>query len=535
MGFYQDHRAGSARWAQLPDVEAAGLCRGRGFHLGFFEGRALASDDDGPVFIAAGSGAGKLTSCVGWHAINDPGRNVFVDIKGEITVISIHNQVRMGKAAYVLNPHRMHGLPSHVCNVLAHLRPDSITLRIDIKLIAEFLIPSKSGGDGKFFEDQARAILEAFILYDVLARGRTSLPRVKRMVDVIQGDVGQWQSLAEAMAAIGDEDIAATIDALVTMQLDAGKTFASVMAEVRNGLAFLTDPAVRDALDEDADFTLEQALCDPVKPANVYVVVSGEMMGVLATYVRAVLGISLILKGRSPSTPRVTFVVDEAPQLGKADFLLRSMTVGRGLGARTILIAQDLGALRRVYGSEAEQTFLASSPTQLWFGIRDRETASLLSRSSGVQSLYYDDRLQQQRAAHARVQAIRSAMDGGGIGAALEARHQARLEGHQMMVARPLITEDEALRMPDDLSIVRVSGTGCPPILVSRPRYYEDRHNAGRYHPNPYVGSQDTVQVRGLLGMKTVRVIREPVPDAFAHLPQYCGGEWSYIEGYRPA
>lgn len=535
MSFYQDNRAGSARWAGLPDIMAAGLCREDGFHLGYFGGHKLGSAKDGPVLVVAGSGAGKLTTCVGWHAINDPGSNLILDIKGEIGAISIGNQARMGKPAYVINPQEMHGLPNNSCNLLSHLHPSSISLHSDIQLAAAALIVASGGGEARFFESQARSIFEAFAKYDVLSRGRTSLPRIKALIDTIQGDLGEWEALARAMIALGQSDVAATVNSIVAMQAEGSRAFGSIIAELNNGLSFLTDPALQASQQEDGDFTLEQALCTRGRPANVYLLVPGELLGIWQPFLRLVIGTAMTLKGRTPSAPRVTFLLDEAAQLGRADFLPRVMTLGRGLGVRPVIILQDIGALRTIYGHDAAQTFQASAESQIWFGIRDLDTANAMSGFLGKQSLRYEDTLQQKRAANAKSQAIQALLndDARYVAAALNARHHARAEAHQMIQGRALLTSDEALRLPNDHAIVYVAGGGCPPIYVARPTYFSMRCNAGRFHQNPYVGSPDSVQVRGLFGMKTARVIREPVPERFAHLPQYADGWWSYIEGYR--
>ena len=57
---------------------------------------------------------------------------------------------------------------------------------------------------------------------------------------------------------------------------------------------------------------------------------------------------------------------------------------------------------------------------------------------------------------------------------------------------------------------------------------------AGHYLPNPYHPPHTKVRIKSRIGSKWADVITEPVPDRFAHLPQYQGGTWSYVKGYRP-
>lgn len=486
MSFYTDWRLGSAHWASEAHIRASGLFCDDGFYLGQFGGRRLGTKSDGPVLIVAGSGSGKLTSYIGWHAINDPGNNLFIDIKGEITCISRRNQARLGKGDFVINPLLMHGQPNQNCNVLQPLDPRSISFHGDIKQVAEALIVSSGSGEAKFFESQARLIFEAFAKFDLLSRGRTSLPRIKRLIDVIQGDLDEWETLARSMISLGLEDVSATVNVIVAMQTHGDKAFGSIMAELANALGFLTDERLRESQSEEADFTLAEALCHPTRAANLYVIVPFEMLGVWAPFLRLVVRMAMIVKARSPHTPRVTFVLDEAGQL-KAEFLPQIMTLGRGLGITPVVAVQDLNAFAS-YGSNAAQTFLASAAYQIWFGMRDLHTGTMLSRRLGDQTLHFDDQRQQEIAGHAKRQAIRSLMsdDDDNLSATLNAYHHARLQTFQSVQSRALLTPDEALALPNTHGVVIAAGL-CPPILVERPPYYAVRCNAGRFDDNPYV------------------------------------------------
>jgi type IV secretion system protein VirD4 len=87
----------------------------------------------------------------------------------------------------------------------------------------------------------------------------------------------------------------------------------------------------------------------------------------------------------------------------------------------------------------------------------------------------------------------------------------------------------------EDQQILFVSGKSLKPIMRERHAYWTRPEWAGGFLPNPYHPPLDVVTIPSRRGPRTVRVIREPVPAAFAHLPQYADGTWAFAEGYRPS
>jgi type IV secretion system protein VirD4 len=112
-------------------------------------------------------------------------------------------------------------------------------------------------------------------------------------------------------------------------------------------------------------------------------------------------------------------------------------------------------------------------------------------------------------------------------------RHFEGASQNRTKQARPLMTPDEILAMPEDRQILFVSGKSLKPIYAERHAYWT-RPNA-LFLPNPYHPPLDTVTIPSRRGPRTFRVLRQAVPPAFAHLPQYADGTWAFVEGYRPS
>jgi type IV secretion system protein VirD4 len=530
--FYEEHRFGSGQWAD--DEHLPPLLRSKGPNLGLDgRGRLLNHPGDGPATMIAGSGGGKgLSGGLMFNACIYPGSMLVLDFKGEIASVSLAVQAAMGKYAYCVNPARVLGLPNHATDPLDLLRSDVRTLVPDAKMISEMLVPLSGAKEGKYFEEMARLLLEALMLTDVEEHSTGSLRNLYRIVNAIEGDAGMWAAFLRRMLASKYEHVRSIAGEMIFKREDAPKEFSGIVSDAKKTLSFLDDPAFLHSL-ESPSFSLS-VLCE--RPCNVYINIPAEYVGIWGPYLRLLVGVAMLYKQRRPEAPRVYFMLDECGQLGRAEFLLRAMTFGRGAGILTQAVFQDLGQITRHYGREGVQTFMASSQVRQVFGVRDLETAELVSRMLGTQTLSYDAELEQSAARRNKAHIIRELMAGGDpFEVGLNYAQQARASVNRTKMARSLLTPDELLRMPEDRQVLFVSGVGCPPIAAYRKPYFQHRSLAGKFLPNPYHPPLTHVRVPGRFGMRTAKVITEPVPEKFAEFPQYQSGLWSYVEGYKPS
>ncbi len=193
------------------------------------------------------------------------------------------------------------------------------------------------------------------------------------------------------------------------------------------------------------------------------------------------------------------------------------------------------GANTRNFGPTGLQGFMGSAALRQFFGVRDYQTAQLVSSMLGQETLEYDDTLRQSQARQAKRQAAMSILGGNDpFAAAQNFRHHAFEETHRTKQARALMTPDEVLAMPEDRQICFVSGKSLGPILGHKYPYYTRPEFAGRFLPNPFHPPLDGVSIPRRWGRGTAKVITEAVPKKFAHFPQYDAGSWSYVQGYRP-
>lgn len=540
--FHEEFRFGSARWASPTDVNLAGLRGASGPFLAFASDRPLRLAGDAPLVTFGGAGSGKLRDVLAynlcglrdrkgdWHA---PRRMLINDPRGELAAISIGNQIRLGKRAYCINPFNLHGLPRHRVNPWNVLRPDSLTYHTDVKLLVSDLITLPPRGDD-YFGKRARELSEALVKTHIATvapsttRDAISLAAFYELVNMVSIPSG-WTSLMTRMEAMPDGDIQRVAAEMDDKRKSAPKEYGAIIGSLNESVQSLSDPAIRDTL-SGSDFSLE-ILCQ--HDCNIYIVIPAEYLGLLAPIQRAIFGSAILYKNRHPAAPGVLLVVDEAAQLGNFEALMRAYSYGRGMGLRTWSFWQDPGQIVRNYGQPALSSFIGSSQCRQFFGVRDFDTARLVSNMLGQQTLEYDAVLEQDAARAKAAQLARDVLAGGDpFAAGFGMAQYKRAITHRTKQARALMTPDEIMTMPENEQILFISGLGLAPIRANKRPYFTCPQMAGGYLPNPYHKPHDRVHIAG---RGEVPVIREAVPPHLSHWPQHQSGQWAYVAGHRPA
>lgn len=530
----ETNRFGSAEWASKRQLSRADLLGGPGMQFGFFGQSALTLETDAPRLTIAGAGSGKMRDLLSMAVAGSAGmRNFILDPRGEIASVTMLNFATAGANLYCWNPTGLHDLPQHAMQPLDILKLESPSFHADCKFILQSLIPASGSASGKYFELRAQEWGEAFVKMLVEREGEVSFPSLYRTLNAIESNTGEWPNILEVMLGSSMESVRRCAGEMLAKQQDSPREFGSIVGELYAYLNFLDDPMLQRAL-ENPSASLS-ATCHPDQPATWFLNVPIEYVSIWAPVLRTMFTVQMLYKSRSPSSPPVNMIIDEAGQLGNFDALLRSFTFGRGAGVRAWALFQDAGQITRNFGPTGLQGFMGSAALRQFFGVRDYQTAQLVSSMLGQETLEYDDTLRQSQARQAKRQAAVSILGGSDpFAAAQNFRHHAFEETHRTKQARALMTPDEILAMPEDRQICFVAGKSLGPILGHKYPYYARPEFAGRFLPNPFHPPLDRVSIPRKWGRGTAKVITEAVPHKFAHLPQYDAGSWSYVQGYRP-
>tara|TARA_A100001391_G_scaffold153410_2_gene111239 strand:- start:13104 stop:14711 length:1608 start_codon:yes stop_codon:yes gene_type:complete len=527
------NRFGSAAFCDEEDLRRAGMFTQQPHSLliGFMGRKPIWYSGAGGLLLTAGARGGKLTTVLGYnlcHGIHTPSMLV-LDMKGELAAIS-QNQTPDRKHCIYWNPAELHSLPQHRINPVDYIRIDSPSLISDVKVLCHNLIPPSRNKSADYFEGRAREFLEAIILTLARMHGSLTLPELYKVVNLIPGGGESWLDFAFEMSEAGFEISSRIEEEIATLRNESsGSGYHGILGEIFKALSCLSDPVLMESVSPPFDFSLEQ-LCDSTNPIQLYLMPPAEFIQAWAPVIKAIFVAGMIYKSRKPNAPRQTWILDECAQLGGFPLITQLFTYGAGIGIRPWAVFQSAYQMDEI-GPNAGNIITSSAQVRSYFTVRDIETATAVSRMLGSQTLEYDDELRQERARHAKHQAMQSLLGGGDpFLSGLDVAHHKREAEFRSKQQRLLRTPDEILNMPQDEQIIFADGLPGP-VHAQRHAYYEQRFMAGRFHPNPYHPPTDRVRVKTRFGHAWRRVITEPVPAKFADYPQYRDGYWSRIEG----
>ncbi|MEJ8561566.1 type IV secretory system conjugative DNA transfer family protein [Yoonia sp. GPGPB17] len=524
---------GSASLASEAEMETAGLFEWTegSIYCGKAYGRRIWADFAGGYVLTAGARTGKLRDILMQNICSGvlPNETLLIfDIKGELAVTS-QNQTPDEKFCIFLNPHALHGMPQHKFNPVPHIRWSSETLISDIKVMLEGLLPQSGTSQAKYFELNAARIAEALCVILTKLNGTLTMPDLYDALLLLKSGGEAWLDFAYQMYRSGIPECVSVEAEINEARSDTSGGFRGIIGELDAALGCLSDDRLREALSGPFDASPED-FCRGDQAYQVYLMVPEDMIEPWAPMVKVILASAKTLKRRSPDAPRQTWFIDEAGRLFGYSQIVRLFTDGAGIGVRPFIVLQDFLQADQLMKGGA-QLISSSAAVKIFFGVRDDVTAKMVSNLLGYQTLRYDDPLVQHRAEREVLESVRSIFSGADPFEAAGRMAQASYEStHQHLVRRPIRTPDEVRYGPENELFLFADGLSGG-VIGTRTPYWEQRFMAGRFHPNPYHKPYDKVRVQTRWGQRWRKVITEPVPEVFAHYPQYASGQWSYIEG----
>ncbi|MCR9089225.1 MAG: type IV secretory system conjugative DNA transfer family protein [Rhodobacteraceae bacterium] len=530
------YRYGSARFVDEAELEEAAYFTRTptSIFIGFFRGRPLWWSGQAGICFTAGARAGKFrdvlayTLCAGIH---EGGHLVMLDPKAEGGYVS-QNQTPDGKHCRFWNPLGLLGLPQDRLNPLSYLIWSSPSLFSDMKVTAEGLLMSSGSSNAVYFEHNARRYLEAIGIILTKLNKRLTFPDLyNATLALVRGDQ-TWLDLAYEMHCSGIPFVASVEEEIAAAREDSSGGFKGIVGEIQKAFSCLSDPVLLDSVSPPFDFDLAD-FCRETPLIQFYIQCPAELIAPWAPVIKSIFTGAMIHKSRKPSAPGQTWMLDECGQLGIEggfDLVPRMFTYGAGIGIRPVAVFQHEAQMNAL-GKDARNIIKSSAGLQISFGIRDLESAQVTSKTIGRETLHYD-RPVSQRQAHLRARQILGSVLGGAdpFRVARELEEQAYETNFREQLGRDVRTPDELLNAPANRMLIRGDGlTG--PAWVERLAYYTVPWMAGLFHPNPSYPPYDRVEVQTRFGPRLYRVVVEPVPEIYAHLPQYRHGLWSRLEG----
>ncbi|MCP1970626.1 conjugal transfer protein TraG [Bradyrhizobium elkanii] len=460
---------GSARWANVKEIRAAGLLAGRGVFLGRFEDYYLRHDGPEHVMCFAPTRSGKGVGLVLPTLLSWTSSAVVHDIKGENWELTSGWRSTFSHCL-LFNPTDP---ASARYNPLLEVRKGAAEVR-DVQNIADILVDPEGALERRsHWEKTSHSLLVGVILHVLYAEQQKTLTRV---TEILADPAQSFEKTLRIMLAtnhLGTEAepkvhpvVAATARELLNKSENER---SGVLSTAVSFLGLYRDPVVSRNT-ESCDWRIAD-LVGADRPVTLYLVVPPSDNSRTKPLIRLILNQigrrlteSLNVKAGDAKHRQLLLMLDEFPALGRLDFFESALAFMAGYGIRAYLIAQSLNQIAKAYGEN--NAILDNCHVRIAFAANDERTAKRISDALGTAT---ELRAQRNYAGH----------------------RLAPWLGHVMVsrqeTARPLLTPGEVMQLPQDQAIVLVSGLA--PVRARKLRHYEDSNFVTRLRPSPPLGA----------------------------------------------
>ncbi len=367
---------GSARWASLADlVRGRALGGDTGIIVGKAFGQFIRFKRDGAVLVCAPQGQGKGVGIVIPNLLDHKGSALVTDPKGENYAVTHRHRGTLGDVwcLNAITPTLSDGF-----NPFSMIRVGTEHEADDAAQIADFLVIPESRD--KHWDSAAKNLLTALIRYVIDTRPPEQA-NLATVSELITSAPEKREELLKDMAV----SLLPSVAQEARLMLASLKTEAAqnIMHNAGKAMAFWSKDRIGARLTRTSDFAMMDLHREAI---TIYVIVPDDQIEVFAPLLRMMSGCALAALMRGKELPRPKhkplLMLDECKAIGRLEALAKAMGLLREY-CRTVLIWQDYGQLRELYGDNGEQTFMAGSGCQVTFGISELWTARQLSADVG--------------------------------------------------------------------------------------------------------------------------------------------------------
>jgi type IV secretion system protein VirD4 len=468
---------GSARWGERKDIENAGLLADEGVYVGAWldkRNKLHYLRHNGPEHILtfaptrSGKGVGLvIPTLLSWRH-----STVITDLKGELWALTAGwRQQHAGNRVLRFEPATANGCVGW--NPLEEIRLGTEFEVGDVQNLATLIVDPDGKGLNDHWQKTSQAMLVGCILHLCYRAqdegGVASLPALDAMLADPARPIGElWEEMTHYGHLNGENHPlvgSAARDMLDRPAEEAG----SVLSTAKSYLSLFRDPIVARNVSH-SEFKIRD-LMNHDDPVSLYIVTQPNDKARLRPLVRILVNMIVRLladkmdfeNGRPKAhyKHRLLMMLDEFPSLGKLDIMQESLAFVAGYGIKCYLIVQDLSQLQEFYGQN--ESITSNCHIQNAYPPNRVETAEHLSKLTGQTTIVKEQVTTSGRRSSALLgQVSRTIQE----------------------VQRPLLTTDEALRMPgprkDSQGNIQEAGdmvvycAGFPAFYGKQPLYFQD-------------------------------------------------------------
>ena len=477
---------GSARWAMRQDLADADMLApapkgqnvGGTGETGLFlgqdssSGEAIIYNGDMHAMTIAPTRTGKDQTAILPNLVRSTGSMVVIDPKGESARLSASRRAELGNRVMILDPWNIvdvdvgSAVQKARFNPLDRLDAKDPDLAGDAMLYADALVVSES--QSPHWSNEAKALIAGFLAYIVSEPREAQRRNLGRLRDILCLPLAERDANGTVIGSTKD-----TLDEVLDRMLKSKISFvknsayrflqkdsrerASVVSTAHANTHFLESARIRESLSK-SDFSFADLKGD--KAVTVYIALPLDRMSAFSRWLRLSISTSLIELTRQTENKQphpVRFILNEFAALGRLGTVETAFGTMAGLDVQLWAITQDLSQLKRLYGSENWQTFVANAGVFQYFGSRDFETAKYSEHLCGVTTL-------RKRSMSFGSNVSRSSQ-GGSSGSS----ETVSIDD----VQRPLVYADELMRMPRDEQLLFIEN--LPPIRAKKWWWYRNQ------------------------------------------------------------
>ena len=383
---------GSAEWADIEHLAMNDLIGDTGLRLGVYEGEGrrvpLHYTGNRHLLTVAPTRSGKGVAAILLNLLTYLGSAVIVDPKGENAMISAarrgpgnvqYNIPGMKQKVHIVDPWGITGLPVSCFNPLDWLKQDDPDISENAMMLADSIIVPSAGGEDRFWDEEAKALLMGILLYVALDAAEQDNRHLGRVRDIVTSSEEKFMDVMERMAASTNPIVVTTAERTAAKE---PKLRSNVIAALQSHTHFLDSPRIRDSV-RTSDFRFEDLKTSRM---TVYLVLPADRLKTFGRWLRLLVQQAITVNARNiatvPDKP-ILFLLDEMAALDHLTMVEQAYSLMAGFGMQLWGIVQDLGQLERVTGKGWE-TYISNAGVVQYFGSRDNKTADYFSKLCGV-------------------------------------------------------------------------------------------------------------------------------------------------------
>lgn len=407
------------------------------------KGKHIVSAKFPHCLLVAPTGAGKTVSFVIPNLLTYLSSGVVLDVKGECYEKTARFRENRGHKVYRFGP-RDFDKPSHRFNPLHRISKltNPAQRMAEIDKLATLFLEAESSQAASFLPNSKDVFIACAIL--AFEQGKFTLGHIYKLV--YGGRLDNNSKFLGYAEQVKDHSARILFEKIGNTNKETLSAYLSVLSSC--GFSPWSNPhTCAVTAENDFDFRTFRR-----KLQTVYFTVPFDDLRTISPLVR--MFFSEVIASLQASEPGddepfpVMILLDEFQRIGKMPIIVDSISLLRSYGGNVAIVTQSIPDIDRIYGTDDRKTIQANCGIKLYLTPSEEDTIAELSDSVGTTT----------KKVTTRSRSIRDGVFGGNF--------TERSEEY------PLLTKDDARRLPSDEIIIVVNGD--MPIRAKRLQYYSD-------------------------------------------------------------